>query len=90
MTDENVLKFLRAGRKPGEFKVGDIVRFKGTVALFNGLKGYEGIITEVIDVGEGFLPVKLAIPSFINTAYKGWSEKRDIELVAPVEARVDF
>lgn len=79
VTDENALKFLRAGRKPGEFKVGDIVK---------GPKGNSFVdIFEVIEIREGSTcPIR-----FINRNGEndGFSAQANLTLIAPVEARVD-
>lgn len=77
--DENEMKFLRAGRKPGEFKVGDIVR---------GPEGNPVVdIFEIIEIREGSThPIR-----FINRNGKndGFSINANLTLIAPVEARVD-
>ncbi|MBX6360523.1 MAG: hypothetical protein IRZ03_10650 [Acidobacterium ailaaui] len=79
VTDENALKFLRIGRKPGEFKVGDIVK---------GPKGNSFVdIFEVIEIREGSTcPIR-----FINRNGEndGFSAQANLTLIAPVEARVD-
>ena len=77
---EEELKFAKLGRKPGEFKKGDI--FKGA-----GGRISQGIF-EVVEIREeGSHPIR-----FINRDgdNDGFSLKAEIELVAPVESRVDL
>lgn len=87
VTDENELKFLRIGRKPGEFKVGDIVRTisydgghpKGTIGEISELRG-DSKYVKAIYKSNGSTDQNASI---IDYAHK------DVELIAPVEARVD-
>ena len=72
-------KFAKIGRNPGEFKKGDI--FKGA-----GGRISQGLF-EVVEIREeGSHPIR-----FINRDGEndGFSLKAEIELVAPVESRVD-
>ena len=76
---EQAEKFAKLGRKPGEFKKGDI--FKGA-----GGRISQGIF-EVVEIREeGSHPIR-----FINRDGEndGFSLKAGIELIAPVESRVD-
>jgi hypothetical protein len=74
VTDENVLKFLRAGRKPNEYKVGDLIqitKYEGGAPV--------GSIREVREVYNTFV--------LYSDLYGAKFDA--IKLVAPVEARVD-
>jgi hypothetical protein len=87
-TDEEA-RWARIGRKPGEFKKGDIVRYTPyTGRTCHGLKDYPGIITEVDDVSNGFIYVKK--PEFVKSEYGTASAERELELIVPVEQRFDF
>lgn len=77
---EEELKFAKLGRKPGEFKKGDI--FKGV-----GGRVSRGLF-EVVEIREeGSHPIR-----FINRDGEndGFSLKAELELIAPVESRVDL
>lgn len=76
---EQAEKFAKLGRKPGEFKKGDI--FKGV-----GGRISQGLF-EVVEIREeGSHPIR-----FINRDGEndGFSLKAELELIAPVESRVD-
>jgi hypothetical protein len=79
VTDENALKFLRIGRKPSEFKVGDIVR---------GPEGNSAVdIFEIIEIREGSAyPIRFINRNGVNDGFNLYA---DLTLIAPVEARVD-
>jgi hypothetical protein len=66
-------KWAKIGRKPGEFKVGDIVEYDGTLDEIKGVKEPGYICGE-----EGVTLVK-----------GGWRFAFNIKLVAPVESRLD-
>ena len=78
---EQAEKFAKLGRKPGEFKKGDIVRY-----IRNGDKE-KGMIVEVVDDSvNGRTKV-----DFKGTIYGICTEQNeDLELIAPVESRVDL
>jgi hypothetical protein len=83
------IRWAKIGRKPGEFKKGDIVRYTPyTGRTCHGLKDYPGIITEVDDVSGGFIYVKK--PEFVKSEYGTASDERELELIVPVEQRFDF
>lgn len=74
---EQAEKLAKIGRKPGEFKKGDIVsghRYDDELCKFTG---------EVEDVSDGMIGV-IAFDRKYHAANKG-----DCELIAPVESRVD-
>lgn len=75
--------FDRAGRKPGEFKKGDIVRVTKCVGYH-----HENELGEIIEVD----PTDRIFPAFVRAIYDGKSRdlwESHIELVTPVESRVD-
>jgi len=75
---EQALKCAKLGRKPGEFKKGDIVRYLGGSSL-------KGTIVEVYsDSVFGKTSVKFENDFGICT-----ERNEELELIAPVEARVD-
>lgn len=78
---EEIAKWAKIGRKPGEFKKGDVVNAKrGGI----GQRHEYGIIEDVA-VGEGF-GVR-----FANNDYRAfiYDEGATVELIAPVDARFD-
>ncbi|CDN42038.1 hypothetical protein BN871_AT_00400 [Paenibacillus sp. P22] len=79
-------KWAKIGRKVGEYKVGDIVRFKKYSGV-NGLNEHDGVIVEIDDLG-GMNP-HLAKPTFVKTGYNTYTHPDHFELVTPVEARFD-
>ncbi|MBX6362045.1 MAG: hypothetical protein IRZ03_18470 [Acidobacterium ailaaui] len=83
------VSFAKAGRKLDEFKVGDIVRIIDSHAYVNGLKGYDGLITEIDDIDEMSLPFHVIKPSFVENDVNTWLHASQIELITPVENRVD-
>lgn len=74
VTDENELKFLRIGRKPNEYKVGDLIKITRDQYC-----APVGSICEVIKIYENCVKYR--------SGYVGDFDA--IELIAPVEARVD-
>lgn len=81
--------FAKAGRKLDEFKVGDIVRIIDSNACPNGLKGYDGLITEIDAIKDWSLPFHVIKPSFVENSVNTWLRASQIELITPVENRVD-
>ncbi|WP_127506863.1 hypothetical protein [Paenibacillus humicus] len=79
-------KWSAIGRKVGEYKVGDIVRFKKYAGI-NGLNEHNGVIVEIDDL-DGMNP-HLAKPAFVKTGYNTYTHPDHFELVTPVEARFD-
>ena len=77
---ERAVKFAELGRKPGEFKKGDIVRYVGRSTL-------NGVTLEVYeDTEDGRTKV-----DFRKHNYGICTEKNEeLELIAPVESRVDL
>ncbi|MFS0562580.1 hypothetical protein AB1K91_17780 [Terribacillus sp. 179-K 1B1 HS] len=77
-------KFVEIGRKPGEFKAGDIVCFKAGDIVYGELSRAPGefIYGEVKDIGDALL----GIISFADGNYRGIN---DVELITPVERRFD-
>jgi hypothetical protein len=93
-TDEEVAeskdltRWAKIGRKPGEFKKGDIVCYTPYADRWcHGLKDYPGIITEVTDVSGGLIYVKK--PEFVKSECGTWSVEIELELIVPVEQRFD-
>lgn len=86
-TDEEVEKakadayFAKIGRKPGEFKKGDIVRIK-----LDQSGHYQETIVEVTLVRDSTLSVKGIKGSELRTFL---ADVECVELIAPVESRVD-
>ena len=76
----------KIGRKPGEFKEGDLVRFNPREGLTHGLIKYPSIITEVKRAEVGTVLEK---PSFVKNNVGTLTPKKDIELICPVENRFD-
>ena len=76
--------FGKAGRKLDEFKVGDIVRVLDGSG--SGLQDHDGIITEIDEIDFRIHVVK---PAFVNNPMNTWLDSDDLELIAPVENRVD-
>lgn len=81
-------KWAKIGREPGEFKVGDIVRVKN--GDIGGLSGYNGLITVIDEIDNGIIPYHLVKPGFVINDLETWYDSVSIELVAPVERRVDL
>lgn len=79
-------KWDKIGRKPGEFKEGDLVRFNPRKGLTHGLIKYPSIITEVKRAEVGTVLEK---PSFVKNNVGTLTPKKDIELICPVENRFD-
>jgi len=79
--------FAKAGRKLNEFKVGDIVRVINDHST--DLEDYEGIIAEVDNVSGTVKPYHVATPVFVKSSFDGWMWADQLELIAPVENRVD-
>jgi len=69
-------KWARIGRKPNEFKKGDIVKYKS-----------DGEICEVVEINEEGRPRVKTKSHGVCTEYT--DAKSDIELITPVEARFD-
>lgn len=89
-TDEEVAqakaeqKWAKIGRKPGEFKKGDIVRVID--ASFSGHES--GDISEIIKYDE--IKRMYEVKKMRDTVVGGWLYSDAIELIAPVESRVDI
>jgi hypothetical protein len=83
-------KWAAIGRKPGEFKVGDVVRYIGKNPRGNALAvdGFKGIITTIERVSAS--DVKLTKPAFVKSGNDTWADKDDVELIAPVESVVNL
>jgi hypothetical protein len=91
-TDEEVAqakaeqKWAKIGRKPGEFKKGDVVR-----VVNSNTSSLIGTLAEVdyVDVKLGMLCAKRRPSSLLRLVeyYHGFD---DVELIAPVESRVDI
>jgi len=83
-------KWAAIGRKPGEFKVGDVVRYIGKNPHGNALAvdGFKGIITTIERVSAS--DVKLTKPAFVKSGNDTWADKDDVELIAPVESVVNL
>ncbi|MDR7001611.1 hypothetical protein [Neobacillus niacini] len=73
-------KWAKIGRKPNEFKKGDIVITKGSPAY---KKGTLRIVKEVAPKGYGDYERGLTLEG------GGWIYKHNVELITPVEARFD-
>ncbi|MGF7045736.1 uncharacterized protein YodC (DUF2158 family) [Paenibacillus sp. DS2015] len=75
------------GRKVGEYKAGDVVKYIGTTSA-HGLRDNVGIITVIDRETDGStLPYHLAKPS--GTGKDGvdtWTRAESLELIAPVES----
>ncbi|WPS88804.1 hypothetical protein SMD22_07585 [Brevibacillus halotolerans] len=83
-------KWATLGRKVGEFKAGDTVRFLRAPG-FHGLGDHEGIITTVDLVDETkMLPYHLSAPDFVKSDYDTWTSSGELELIAPVESVVNL
>lgn len=87
---EEVTKWAKIGREVGEFKVGDLVRYKYTSGNGNaiGIDGYSGIIAEIKKVGTS--RIELIKPEFVKHWNGTWAEKYELELIAPVESVVNL
>lgn len=77
-------KWAKIGRKPGEFKKGDIVRVID--ASFSGHEN--GDISEIIKYDE--IKIMYEVKKMRDTVVGGWLYSDAIELIAPVESRVDI
>lgn len=73
---EQSAKWARIGRKPNEFKKGDLVKYKS-----------DGEICEVVEINEEGRPRVKTKSHGVCTEYT--DAKSDIELITPVEARFD-
>lgn len=83
---EGDVKFAELGRKPGEFEKGDIVRV--TNAESSG--HIQGDISEIINVEPEGTRLRMFEVKVVNDSdIGGWLYPEDIELIAPVERRVD-
>ncbi|WP_060207075.1 hypothetical protein [Sporosarcina koreensis] len=80
--------FAKIGRKVDEFKKGDIVRYVPGETKIHGLREYPGIITEVEKIGwDG--TILLREPAFVTSSYGMYTAVSELELLTPVESRVD-
>ncbi|MCR8983313.1 hypothetical protein [Brevibacillus laterosporus] len=88
VTDEEV-KWAALGRKVGEFKAGDTVRFLGRSTI-HGLNEHVGIITTIERTDGEFSPYRLSEPDFVDSKYDTWTSPEELELIAPVESVVNL
>lgn len=89
VTDEEA-EWAALGRKVGEFKAGDTVRFLGRRSGGHGLNGHVGIITTIERIDGVESPYRLNMPDFVNSVYGTWTGPEELELVAPVESSVNL
>ncbi|WP_157452820.1 hypothetical protein [Brevibacillus sp. SKDU10] len=89
VTDEEV-KWAALGRKVGEFKAGDIVRFLGRRLNVHGLNEHVGIITTIERTDGARSPYRLSMPDFVTSDYNTWTKPEELELIAPVESTVNL
>lgn len=87
--DEQTAKWGAIGRKAGEFKVGDVVRFLGTDGC-HGLNEYKGIITTIVADDKSAVPYQLAVPCFAHVQDGTWTQESQLELIAPAESVVNL
>ncbi|MDN9010034.1 hypothetical protein [Brevibacillus laterosporus] len=87
-TDEEA-KWAALGRKVGEFKAGDTVRFLGH-SHYHGLNEHVGIITTIERTNGEFSPYRLSMPDFVTSDYNTWTKPEELELIAPVESTVNL
>ncbi|MCZ0847780.1 hypothetical protein O0536_24320, partial [Brevibacillus laterosporus] len=87
-TDEEG-KWAALGRKVGEFKAGDTVRFLGRSNI-HGLTEHVGIITTIERTDGRFSHYRLSMPDFVNSDYDTWTKPEELELIAPVESVVNL
>lgn len=81
-------KWAKIGRKPNEFKKGDIVKYTPSPdRIVHGLKDYSGITVEVTSVSGGSIGVSK--PDFVCNGYGTMSTVEELTLITPVEARFD-
>lgn len=86
--DAKDVVFTKLGRKTGEFKKGDIVRFTPyREHRIHGLTEYPGIITEIEEIGGS--AYYLQKPAFVTNDIGTYTLAEELELIAPVESRVD-
>jgi ribosomal protein L21E len=84
-------KWAKIGRKVGEFKVGDIVKYVGGGNGCHGFKGkYEGLITRIIWDDKTTRPYLLERPKGVQTSDGTWSYGKELELISPVESVVNL
>ncbi|MGG0757524.1 hypothetical protein [Brevibacillus laterosporus] len=88
VTDEEA-KWASIGRKVGEFKVGDTVRFLGRSTI-HGLNEHVGIITTIERTDGEFSSYRLSEPDFVDSKYDTWTSPEELELIAPVESVVNL
>jgi hypothetical protein len=84
-------KWTKIGRKVGEFKVGDVVKYIGGGDGCHGFKGkYEGLITRIIKDDKTTRPYLLERPKGVQTSEGTWSYGKELELIAPIESVVSL
>ncbi|WP_146068566.1 hypothetical protein [Brevibacillus laterosporus] len=89
VTDEEA-KWAALGRKVGEFKVGDTVRFLGHPGGIHGLNKHVGVITTIERISGSLVPYWLSKPGFVNDGNGTWTTADQLELIAPVESVVNL
>lgn len=82
VVSESTAKLAKYGRKPGEFKKGDIVRVESD-------DEYDGVAGEIEDYFPSQRPFSIGIRDFGGN-YRAPNNEADVKLVAPVESRVDL
>ncbi|AYK07739.1 hypothetical protein [Brevibacillus laterosporus] len=83
-------KWAALGRKVGEFKAGDTVRFLGRRLGVHGLNKHVGIITTIERTDGARSPYRLSMPDFVTSDYNTWTKPEELELIAPVESVVNL
>ncbi|WP_068792810.1 hypothetical protein [Brevibacillus laterosporus] len=83
-------KWAEIGRKVGEFKEGDTVRFLGRRSGGHGLNRHVGIITTIKQSDGVESPYRLSKPDFVDSDYDTWTRPEELELIAPVESTVNL
>jgi len=82
-------KWAAIGRKVGEYKAGDVVKFV-KVTGSHGLKDHVGITTEIVrDDKSDRLRYRLAKPTYVPSGDDTWTSAESLELIVPVESRFD-
>ncbi|ATO50995.1 hypothetical protein P4V86_15470 [Brevibacillus laterosporus] len=83
-------KWAALGRKVGEFKAGDTVRFLGHPGGIHGLNKHVGVITTIERISGSLVPYWLSKPGFVNDGNGTWTTADQLELIAPVESIVNL